>query len=97
MDETVVLYSKDSCPWCDRAKELLQSKNITYTELKFNVDFTREQLAEKLPDKANRLTLPQIFIDGENIGGYEDLRDYISLITQIDALKQQIKNGKSSD
>jgi glutaredoxin-related protein len=43
------------------------------------------------------LTLPQIFIDGENIGGYEDLRDYISLITQIDALKQQIKNGKSSD
>jgi glutaredoxin 3 len=97
MDETVVLYSKDSCPWCDRAKELLQSKNIAYTELKFNVDFTREQLAEKLPDKANRLTLPQIFIDGENIGGYEDLRDYISLITQIDALKQQIKNGKSSD
>jgi len=97
MDETVVLYSKDSCPWCDRAKELLQSKNITYTELKFNVDFTREQLAEKLPDKANRLTLPQIFIDGENIGGYEDLRDYISLITQIDALKQQIKKAKSSD
>lgn len=97
MDETVVLYSKDSCPWCDRAKELLQSKNITYTELKFNVDFTREQLAEKLPDKANRLTLPQIFIDGENIGGYEDLRDYISLIAQIDSLKQQMKKAKSSE
>ena len=93
----IVIYSKDNCPWCDRAKELLQSKNITYTELKFNVDFTREQLAEKLPDKANRLTLPQIFIDDENIGGYEDLRDYISLIAQIDALKQQMKKAKSGE
>lgn len=97
MSETVILYSKDTCPWCDKAKELLQSNSITYTELKFKTDFTREELREKIPGKPDRLTLPQIFIDGEHIGGYEDLRDYISLISQIDALKQQLRKAKGGE
>lgn len=93
MTETVIVYSKDKCPWCDKAKALLDSNNVPYKELKYNIDFSREQLAEKLPFNYNKITLPQIFIDGQNIGGYEDLLDYINLMNSIDKLKKDNNHG----
>lgn len=75
----VTIYSKTDCPWCDKAKALLTEKNISFDELKYNIDYSREQLAEKLPFDYNKITVPQIFFDNEHIGGYDDLIDYLKL------------------
>ena len=69
---TIVIYSKDPCPYCEHAKAWLNSKQLTYTEHKVGVDgFTREDLLAAVPTAR---TVPQIIIDGKLIGGWDDLR-----------------------
>ena len=67
----VEIYTKSFCPYCWRAKHLLDGKGIEYQEIA--VDYggqTREQMIER----ANgRMTVPQIFIAGRHIGGCDDL------------------------
>lgn len=70
----VIVYSKDNCPYCTKAKQVLSMRNIRFTERKIGVDVTREQLLEAVP--AAR-TVPQIVINGSSIGGYEQLVRYI--------------------
>lgn len=70
----VIVYSKPNCPYCVRAKALLDSYSVSYTEKVVGVDVTREQLLEAAP---NARTVPQIIINGEAIGGYEQLSSYI--------------------
>lgn len=70
----ITIYSKDACVFCTNAKMLLASKNIPYTELKLNEDFTRENLAELFP---NARSFPVIVVDGFNIGGYSELSKMI--------------------
>jgi len=67
----VVVWSKYHCPYCDQAKALLQQKNITFEERKISDGWTREELLERIP--AAR-TLPQIVINGDVIGGFNDLK-----------------------
>ena len=64
------IYSKDSCPYCDRAKALLNSKQIEFTEFKIGRELTREEFLEKFP---NVRTVPQIYLDEQHIGGYDNL------------------------
>lgn len=64
------IYSKDPCPYCDRAKTLLSSKQIEYTEHKIGRDLTREEFLERFP---NARTVPQIYIDNQYVGGYDNL------------------------
>lgn len=71
----VVVYSKNDCIACTKAKMLLASKNISYTELKLNEDFTRETLLEQFPSAAS---FPIIVVDGFNIGGTEQLSKMIN-------------------
>ena len=66
-----IVWSKDHCPFCDQAKNLLRLKNIEYEERNINHDWTREQLLEAVPDAR---TVPQIFLDGKLIGGFTELR-----------------------
>jgi glutaredoxin len=66
----VTIYTKESCPYCTKAKMLLTNKNISYNEMKLNEDFTRETLLEMFPQAK---TFPIIVVDGFNIGGYEQL------------------------
>jgi len=66
----VEVWSRDNCAFCVYAKKLLESKNIEYTEKKIGDGYSREDLLEILPEAK---TLPQIFIDGEAIGGYDQL------------------------
>ena len=69
---SVVIYSKDHCPYCDMAKNWMKSKSIEFTEHKIGTNgFTRENLLEAVPTAR---TVPQIIIDGELIGGWDDLR-----------------------
>jgi glutaredoxin 3 len=68
----VVLYSKEYCSFCKRAKALLQSKTIAFEE----VDVTSDTvLQEKVQRLSGRRTVPQIFIDGKSVGGFEELRE----------------------
>lgn len=71
---TVVVYSKPNCPYCVRAKHLLEIHHISFTEKVVGVDVTREELLEAAP---NARTVPQIIINGQSIGGYEQLSRYI--------------------
>jgi len=66
-----IVYSKPLCPYCDMAKALLKQKSIVFEEKIVGVDVTREQLLEAVP---NAKTVPQIFLNGELIGGYEQLK-----------------------
>lgn len=71
----IVIYSRDSCPWCDRAKALLSQYKFPYSEKILNRDYVKEDLQSVLgPNK--KLTVPQIVIDDKLIGGYEDLLEY---------------------
>lgn len=68
----VEIYSTDYCPYCVRAKQLLDAKDIDYTEIDVSGnDEARIALVEK---SGGRKTVPQIFINGASIGGYDDLR-----------------------
>jgi len=66
----VVIWSKNGCTYCEKAKALLKSKEIAYEERNINTSWTKEQLLEAVP---NARTVPQIFIDDELIGGFDDL------------------------
>ena len=69
-----IVWSKDQCPFCVQAKALLESRGIEYEERNVSQDWTREQLLEAVPDAR---TLPQIFLDGQHIGGFTDLRSHL--------------------
>ena len=66
----IELYSKEWCPYCAKAKSLLKSKKIDYQEIDVTNDVEQE---EQMIIRSNRRTVPQIFIDDESVGGYDDL------------------------
>ncbi len=67
----VEIYTWQYCPFCNRAKSLLNEKNIAFTEYKIDGD---EVARSKMSERANgRRSLPQIFIDNKGIGGCDDL------------------------
>lgn len=68
-----VMYSKDNCPFCEKAKHLLSTHHIDVAVKKVGVDVTREELLEIIP---NARSVPQIFLYGNYIGGYEELVEY---------------------
>ena len=66
----IIIYSKDPCPYCVRAKNLLQRKGAKFTEIKITDDKTKVEMIDK---SGGRMTVPQIFIDEKHIGGCDDL------------------------
>lgn len=66
----VVIYSKKVCPFCVRAKTLFESKNISFEEIMVDEN---PDLYQKLKEQTGLLTVPQIFINDELIGGFTDL------------------------
>ena len=69
-----VVWSKDSCPFCDQAKNLLKMKGIEFEEKKIGHGFTKEDLLEAVPTAR---TVPQIFLDEELIGGFTELKKHL--------------------
>ena len=68
------VWSKDQCPYCVMAKDLLRTQGIEYEERNISQgEWTREQLMEAVP---HARTLPQVFIGNELIGGYDQLKKY---------------------
>tara|TARA_Y100001978_G_scaffold102393_1_gene91637 strand:+ start:811 stop:1065 length:255 start_codon:yes stop_codon:yes gene_type:complete len=79
----VEIYTWETCPFCIRAKSLLNKKNIAYKEYKIDGD---QEAREKMSKRANgSRTLPQIFINDISIGGCDDLYELDSL-NKLDAL-----------
>lgn len=68
----VVIYSTTICPYCVRAKMLLEKKGVAYEER--NIQSSRELMKEML-ERSQRRTVPQIFIDDHHVGGYDDLAE----------------------
>lgn len=68
------VWSKYHCPYCDQAKALLKSKDISFEEKKIGDGYTREELLEAVPTAR---TVPQIFIDDKLIGGFTELKQFL--------------------
>jgi glutaredoxin 3 len=66
----VVIYSSASCGYCVRAKMLLDQKNVPYEEIRVDLD---DQKKAEMMELSGRRTVPQIFINDQHIGGFDDL------------------------
>jgi glutaredoxin len=68
-----LVYSKDNCPYCVRAKALLTRNNVVYEEVIVGKHILREDFMAEFPDQR---TVPLIFVEGVQIGGYDKLVEY---------------------
>ena len=68
---TVEIYTKSFCPYCHRAKALLEKKGVAYAEI--DVESTPGARDEMRRRTNGARTVPQIFIDGRGIGGSDDM------------------------
>jgi glutaredoxin len=71
----IIIYSKDNCGYCVKAKSLLNNLGLTYTEKKIENFLTTEALFEEIGKQVR--SMPQIKINGELIGGYNQLVEYL--------------------
>lgn len=69
------VWSKNHCPFCDQAKNLLTLKGIEYEERNIMHGWTKEQLLEAVPTAR---TVPQIFLGEEYVGGFTELRNKLT-------------------
>ncbi len=66
----IQIYTREWCPYCAKAKALLRAKGLEWREL----DVTRnKELQREMLERSGRRTVPEIFLDGELLGGYDDL------------------------
>src|SRR5688572_3209946 len=68
---SVEMYSTAICPYCMAAKNLLKQKGMDYTEIR--VDTDRQRYEEMLARTGGRRSVPQIFVNGVFVGGFDDL------------------------
>jgi len=70
-----IVWSRDFCPYCDIAKDLLKTYDIAFEERNLSKpEWTREDLFEMVPDAK---TVPQVFVNGRYVGGAAQLREYL--------------------
>jgi glutaredoxin len=73
---SVVIYTKDNCGYCVKAKNLIKNLGLTYTEKKLENFLTTEALIEDIGKSVK--SMPQIKINGELVGGYNQLIEYLA-------------------
>ena len=73
--KSAVVWSKEMCPHCEQAKSLLKTRGINFEERKIGQGFSREDLLEHVPTARS---VPQIFINDKYIGGYTELKKFLS-------------------
>jgi len=78
----VVIYTTNYCPFCTRAKALLRTKHIDFEEIDITLD---EHLREEVTRLSGRRTVPQIFIDGKSLGGFDDIKE-LDMSGELDRL-----------
>lgn len=85
----VVMYSTPWCGYCARAKQLLHAKGVEFLDI--NVSNEPEKRREMM-QKSGRHTVPQIWIEGEHVGGCDDLY----ALERSGRLDQKLKGGSGS-
>ena len=85
----VQMYTTASCPFCVRAKRLLQARGIPYDEIDVGDDLAARA---DLVRRTGRQTVPQIFIDGRAIGGFEELAA-LDACAELVALTEDVDDG----
>lgn len=70
--EGIIVYSGPNCAYCVRAKRLLDAKGVHYKEIMVNES---QELRAEMERRSNRRTLPQIFINGFHVGGFDDMAE----------------------
>ncbi len=71
MPADVKVYTTDNCPYCTRAKALLTKKGVAFEEI--NVSGDHDRRAWLVQASGGRKTVPQIFINGTSVGGFDEL------------------------
>ena len=66
----VTVYTKQSCPFCVRAKRLLEKKGVAFDEVSVEGD---DDLRTWLVEKTGQMTVPQIFVGERSLGGFSDV------------------------
>ncbi|MET0126342.1 MULTISPECIES: glutaredoxin 3 [Pseudomonas syringae group] len=66
----VIVYSSDYCPYCTRAKQLLQNKHVSFEEIRVD---GKPQVRAEMVKKSGRTSVPQIWIGSTHVGGCDDL------------------------
>ena len=66
----IIIYSTLICPYCNAAKQLLKSKDLDYLEIRVDQDRQQRQV---MMEKSGRTSVPQIFINNQHVGGFDDL------------------------
>lgn len=69
----VIIYRTQSCPYCDMAKRLFNDMNVAFEEVDLTYD--HEERMALVKRTGGRRTVPQIFINGQSVGGYDDIRE----------------------
>jgi glutaredoxin 3 len=67
----ITVYTTNWCAYCERAKRLLQARDLPYSEVNLDDD---PAFRQHLLEISGRMTVPQIFIAGKPIGGFDELR-----------------------
>ena len=70
MSTAVIMYATRFCPYCVRARGLLDSKQVSYTEIAVD---EQPALRREMIERSGRYTVPQIWIGDYHVGGYDDL------------------------
>jgi glutaredoxin 3 len=82
----VIIYSSENCPYCVRAKQLFDQKQIPYTEIRVDLDPAQRDL---MMERSGRRTVPQIFINEHHVGGCDDLMALVSAGKLDDLLQKK--------
>lgn len=80
----VTIFTREGCEYCVRAKGMLKDASIQYEELVLNRDYTEATIRAV----SGKSTVPQVFINGEYIGGSEDLEAFLR--------KQEVSRSKAA-
>jgi glutaredoxin 3 len=82
---SVEIYTQEWCPYCTRAKQVLDSKGVGYREIEApGGSAARQEAAQRA---GGRTSVPQIFVDGQHIGGCDELMA-LDRLGKLDALLQ---------
>jgi len=77
------MYATRFCPYCMRARRLLKNKGVEFEEIRVG---SGNELWQKMEELSGRNTVPQIFINDESVGGYDD----IAALNQIGELDSKL-------
>ncbi len=89
----IVMYTTAMCPYCVRAKMLLQRKGMNWEEKRIDLD---HGLMSEMLQRSNRRTVPQIFIGDHHVGGYDDMAE-LDAMGQLDPMLGLVTAGMPGD